>query len=269
MDNKKYLDSNRDLWDQLVPIHKRSEFYGVDAFRAGRSTLHDIEHQELGQVAGKKLLHLQCHFGLDSLSWARTGAEVTGVDFSPDAIDLARSISAETGIAAEFVCCNIYDLKNHLTGEFDIVFTSGGVLAWLPDLKRWAEIASHFVKPGGVFYIREFHPFTGIFDDENEIAEPTVHYPYFHSDKPMRFEDEGSYADRNADIRNVSYEWTHSLSDVINSLIEAGLRIEFVHEFPFNSYQSHPFLEQGSDGMWRYPKRPESLPLMFSIKAVK
>ncbi len=269
MDNKKYLDSNRDLWDRLVPIHKRSEFYDVEAFRSGRSTLLDIEHQEVGQVEGKKLLHLQCHFGLDTLSWARAGAEVTGVDFSPDAIDLARSISAESGIAAKFICCDIYDLQEHLTGEFDVVFTSGGVLPWLPDLRKWAEIASHFVKQGGMFYIREFHPFSGVFDDENEVDRPTVRYPYFHSGEPMRFENEGSYADGTADVRAVHYEWTHSLSDAMNSLIEAGLRIEFVHEFPFSSYQSHPFLEQGSDGMWRYPKRPESLPLMFSINAVK
>lgn len=269
MDNKEYLNSNRDLWNRLVPIHNKSRFYDVDSFRSGRSTLHEIEHQELGDVAGKKLLHLQCHFGLDTLSWAHVGADVTGVDFSPEAIDLARKISKETGIAAKFECCNIYDLKDHLTGEFDIVFTSGGVLAWLPDLKKWAEIAAHFVKSGGVFYIREFHPFSQIFYDEDEIAEPIVHYPYFHSDKPMRFENEGSYADRSADISYVNYEWAHSLSDIINSLIEAGLRIEYLHEFPFNSYQSHPFLEQGSDGMWRYPKRSESLPLMFSIRAVK
>ncbi len=269
MDNKHYLDSNRDLWDRLAPLHEQSKFYDVDAFRSGQSTLLDIERQEVGSVERKKLLHLQCHFGLDTLSWAREGADVTGVDFSSEAIDIARLLADEIGISAKFVCSNIYDLRDHLTGEFDIVFTSGGVLCWLPDLKKWAEIASHFVKPGGIFYVREFHPFSNIFDDENEVDKPTVRYPYFHSDKPMRFENEGSYASSTSDVRNISYEWFHPLSDIISSLVGAGFKIDFLHEFPFISYQSHPFLEQGSDGMWRYPESPNSIPLMFSIRASK
>ncbi len=264
-----YLKANREMWDKLTQIHVESNFYDVKGFKQGRCTLAQIETEEVGDVTGKSLLHLQCHFGLDTLSWARRGAVVTGIDFSEKAIEMARSLARETNIPAEFVCCNVYDLPKHLSREFSIVFTSAGVLTWLPDIREWGRVIARFVEPGGMFYLREFHPSSYMFDDDEEAVVPAVRYPYFHCNEPLRFEDQGTYADRSAATFNVNYEWPHSLGDIVNSLIDAGLRLEWLHEFPFSQYRSHPFLTQGADRMWRYEKLSGGLPLMYSIKAVK
>jgi len=180
-----YTRTNLDHWNELVSLHAQSKFYDLQSFKAGNSTLKPIEVEELGDVAGKSLLHLQCHFGLDTLSWARRGAQVTGADFSDQAIALAQSLSQELEIKANFVCSNLYDLPNVLSGEFDIVYTSYGVLCWLSDLGRWGKIIAHFLKPDGVFYIVEFHPFTHVFDNEDNATDLRVVYPYF-SREPFR-----------------------------------------------------------------------------------
>ena len=183
---------------------------------------------------------------------------------------MASSIASELRIPAEFICCDIYDLPQQLDKQFDVVYTGGGVLTWLPDIRRWAQIAARYTRPGGLFYLREFHPFGGIFDDETAPGvEPRIRYPYFHSKKPLRFEDDGSYADRSADVSGVSYEWLHSMSDIVNALIAAGFRIDCLNEFPYSSYQALPCLAEGEDGNWRYEPSPESIPLMFSIKATR
>ena len=268
----KHIKTNRAYWDTLATIHVASEFYDIEGFKRGKCTLKPVQLEELGDVAGKSLLHLQCHFGMDTLSWARRGAQVTGADFSEEAIAQARQLAQELNISAEFVCCELSELPNNLSGQFDIVFTSEGVKAWLPDLRAWARVISHFLRPGGVFYIHEFHPFVCVMDDEcGPDDPPRLRYPYFFSPKPMEFPAEGSgdYAEPDAHVGRASCEWFHSMSDFINSLIEAGLRIEFLHEFDYCTYRSHPFLRQGTDGMWRYEHAPETLPLMFSIKAVK
>jgi SAM-dependent methyltransferase len=265
-----YKKANRALWNEWTSIHEKSEFYDLESFKAGTSTLDPIELEELGDVSSKTLLHLQCHFGLDTLSWARLGAQVTGVDFSEKAIALARSLSKELSIPANFVCCDIYNLPNILSGEFDIVFTSGGVLSWLPDLQGWAQVIAHFLKPSGFFYIREFHPFAYIFDDREGVTDLRVFYPYFHSPEPMKSPVKGSYADRRATVSQpVEYAWAHHLGETLTSLISAGLRIEFLHEFPHCGYQLLPFMERGEDGMWHLKDQKESIPFMFSIKATK
>ena len=266
-----YLDANRKLWDDLTDLHAASKFYDMDGFIRGDNMLIDIDREEIGDVSGKSILHLQCHFGLDTLSLARMGAEVTGADFSEKAISLATSIAARLNISSRFVCCSLYDLPGHLTGEFDMVFSTAGVLCWLPDLRRWAEVIAHFIRKGGALYLREFHPFVGIFDDEAPGKAPTLRYPYFPRESPMRFEDCGDYADPTDRTVRVSYEWSHSMESIINSLIEAGLRIEHLHEFPFSTYASHPFLVEDEEvkGRWRCPSPPGGLPLMFTIRAVK
>lgn len=264
-----YIDANRELWNTWTAVHVASKFYDVEGFRRGKRTLQEIDYKELGDVVGRRLLHLQCHFGLDTLSLARLGAVVTGMDLSPAAIEKARELATECELEARFVCCDLYDLPDHLDGEFDIVYTSAGVLAWLPDLKRWAEIIAHYLRPGGIFYVREFHPFTGIFDTEGEGGTPRIRYPYFHDPEPGRYEDTGSYADTEAPVEVVSYEWEHSLGEVITALIKVGLHIEYLHEFPFTTYQAHPFLERSEDGLWRYPGLERGLPLMFSLRALK
>lgn len=265
----KYIEANRKLWDTWTAVHIPSEFYDVEGFRQGACTLVQVDREELGDVTGCRLLHLQCHFGLDTLSLARRGAVVTGMDISPDASGQARTLAAECDLDARFVCCNLYDLPNHLDGEFDIVYTSGGVLAWLPDLKRWGEIIARYLRSGGAFHIREFHPFVSIFDNEGDPGPPRLRYPYFHAPEPSRYEDSGSYADPDAPVGVVSYEWEHPLGEVITALTDAGLRIEYVHEFPYSTYQAFPFLDQGEDGLWRYPGLARGLPLMFSVRAIK
>jgi SAM-dependent methyltransferase len=265
-----YFEANRRHWDELVPIHTRSAYYDVDAFRAGKSSLYSLEYKELGDVRDKSLLHLQCHFGLDTLSWAREGATVTGVDFSEPAIEAARAIAADTEIEARFVVSDLYSLPEKLKGKFDIVYTSYGALCWLPDIKRWAEVVGHFLRPGGTFYVVEFHAMSGVFIMEPDVTDLVVREPYFPIDEPLAFEDDGTYADRNARLQNrLTYSWPHPISEVATALIDAGLRIEFLHEFPFTVEQVFPFMVRGSDGYWRFPKHNGSVPLLYSIKAIK
>jgi 2-polyprenyl-3-methyl-5-hydroxy-6-metoxy-1,4-benzoquinol methylase len=264
---EEYFKSNLKLWNELTPIHAQSDLYDMEGFKQGKSTLESIELEEAGDVCGKSLLHLQCHFGMDTLSWARLGANVTGVDFSDEAINLARSLSKETGIKANFICADIYKLPDVMHKKFDIVFTSRGVLCWLPDLEKWAKLISHFLKPGGTFYIIENHPFMMVFDNSTNAAGLKVSNSYFHKTQPVRWEPEGDYTDRNAMVMNPSYEWMHSLSDVMNALIGAGLRIEFLHEFPYINYQHFPFMEEVKPGQWRI--KGIDMPLAFSLKAAK
>jgi SAM-dependent methyltransferase len=266
-----YRRANKNLWNEWTAIHAQSDYYDLQGFRDGKCTLKPIELEELGSVAGKSLLHLQCHFGLDTLSWARLGARVTGADFSEKAIALARSLSSELNISADFICADIYDLQHILNERFEIVFTSYGVLTWLPDLSRWGQIISHFLKPGGIFYIVEFHPFFYVFDDANDVTKLRIGYSYFESSKPLEIQVEGTYADRMAKVSQaVCYEWLHSLGEIVDALASAGLRIEFMHEFPYSVDPIIPSLmEKGADGWWRLKDPAFSLPLMFSLKAIK
>lgn len=259
--------ANQALWDELVGVHVGATgTYDVDGFKAGRSTLRSIEVEEVGDTDGKQLLHLQCHFGMDTLSWARRGAQVVGADFSAEAISLARRLSAEVGVPAEFVCSDVYELPNNLSRKFDIVFTSYGILCWLPDLPRWAAVIEHFLEPGGFFYIVEQHPAGNVFTDRD--GELVASEAYFDVG-PFVETTEGSYADRTAVLRaKTSYEWQHPLSDIVNALTGVGLRVEFLHEFPFCMFQKLPSMVRSDDGWWRVPGR-DDLPFLFSLKASK
>jgi SAM-dependent methyltransferase len=263
-------DANRRRWNELVAIHERSDFYDVAGFKAGKSSLRPLEQEELGDVAGKSLLHLQCHFGLDTLSWARKGARVTGVDFSDQAVDRACALAAETGIDARFLCANVYDLPNVLQDTFDIVFTSYGALCWLSDLPRWAKVVSHFLERGGAFHVAEVHPLAFTLDDRPGTTAAVPFYSYFNSPEPIRSESQGSYANRGAVLENqTEYVWMHSLADVVNAVLAAGLRLEFLHEFPYCICGMSPCMERSADGWWRLPSGAETLPLLFSLKATK
>jgi len=267
------LRRNRDVWDAWTRIHVASEFYDVASFRSGEHgiRLRDYEIEEVGDVAGKSLLHLQCHFGLDTLSWARLGAIVTGADFSEEGIAVARALAAVLAIPATFVVSNLYDLPDALDGNFDIVYTSGGVLGWLPDVAAWARVAAHFVKPGGIFYITEVHPVVQAFENEGVApGELRLNYPYWSHAEPMRFEVIGSYADRTAPTEGlVEHGWNHSLGEIVTALVDAGLRLDFLHEFDFVNWPVD-FLVEGPDGRWRLPPETKGqLPLFFSLKATK
>lgn len=262
-----WLEANQAHWDELVGLHVRTAgVYDIESFKAGRSTLRSVELDEVGDVRGLRLLHLQCHFGMDTLSWARQGAQVVGADFSPEAIALAHQLSAEIGVPAEFVCANLYDLPSQLAGDFDIVFASYGVLCWLPRLKGWAEVIAHFVAAGGFFYIVEQHPAGNVFAERD--GELVAAEPYFDVG-PFIETSDGSYADRSAVLKNkTTHEWQHPLSEILNALIGAGLCVEFLHEFPFGHFQRLSTMVKSDDGWWRLPAR-DDLPFLFSLKASK
>jgi SAM-dependent methyltransferase len=264
-----YLNVNRETWNTWTRLNYASAFYDVEGFKAGRMTLDPITLAGPGDVTGKSLLHLQCHFGMDTMSWARQGAAVTGVDFSEDAITTACALAEELRIPATFIQSNLYDLPQHLTGQFDVIFTSYGVLTWLPDLDRWGQIITHFLKPGGIFSIVEVHPIALLFDERRQDAELRLTYPYFQGPEPLREEKQGSYAAPDAPIHSVTYVWIHPLAEIIGSLLRAGLRITAFEEYPFLAWAFFPWMERRADGFWHLPAEREGIPLMFSLKATK
>lgn len=264
----KYINKNRLNWNERVALHVPSKFYGLDIFKAGGSSLKSLESEELGSVSGKTLLHLQCHFGMDTLSWARRGATVTGVDFSEQAITQAKALAAEQNLDAQFIACDIYELPRYLTEEFDIVFTSYGVICWLENLSRWAQIIASFLRPGGRFYVVDSHPTGNLFDEESQ-GTLSVRHSYFNIG-PEQFESDVSYTDGSSKLKNtVTYEWSHSLGDVVDSVLDAGLQLQFLHEFPFAVYRKLPWMEQGIDGWWRLPNGETRIPFLFSLMAIR
>jgi 2-polyprenyl-3-methyl-5-hydroxy-6-metoxy-1,4-benzoquinol methylase len=262
---KDQFNANREGWNLRTPHHVKSDFYDVGNFIAGATSLRFIEIEELGNIAGKTLLHLMCHFGQDTLSLARMGAEATGIDFSDKAIAAAKSLARKIGSATEFHCCNLYDTRKHVSGQFDIVYTSYGVIGWLPDLREWGRIIAESLKPGGMFYMAEFHPFLWMMDEKREKFA----YSYFHSESPLEFEMKGTYTDRTADICYKDFNWIHTLGDVLNALIASGLEIKFLHEFPFSVYDCLPNLEPAGEQRWVFKNLKDTIPYLFSIKAWK
>ncbi|HUZ44317.1 MAG TPA: class I SAM-dependent methyltransferase [Acidimicrobiales bacterium] len=262
------LDANRRMWDERAPLHAVSDFYDLDSFRAGRSSLQPFEVEELAPVDGLDLVHLQCHIGLDTLSWARLGARVTGLDFSAAAIDIARGLAADTGIPARFEMAEVTRAPEVLgRGGFDIVYTGHGALIWLPDLEKWADSAVALLRPGGRLYLAEFHPLSQMLGDD---AATVVSGGF--PDQPMVFDLPGSYAEPDAPTRqNLSYEWTHPLGEVVSVLAARGLRIEFLRERDIIAWPRWHFLEKYGtswpDGWWRTPPDRPRIPLSYSLMA--
>ena len=270
-----HLEVNRRHWDEVTDIHSRNNVYGIDDFKGGNCRLHRVELEELGEVSGKTLLHLQCHFGLDTLSWARRGAIVTGVDFSPKAIKLARSLAKDVGIDARFIESDVHALQSQLTEQFDIVFMSYGVLGWLPDLKAWSAIVARYLKPGGIFYIVEGHPFIKVFPIDSDITDGLKElrpwFSYFHDPAGTFWESNIDYADGTTKTPP-ELNWQHSIGDVVNALVGSGLQIDFLYEFPYCAWKIVAFAElverfSASHGYYGLPARFPPLPLMFSITA--
>lgn len=264
------LGTNQVLWNHLTAIHRDN--YPVEAFRRGATTLDDLTLAEVGDVDGLSLLHLQCHFGLDTLSWARRGARVTGVDFADDAIDLARELAADLGIPARFVASDVYALREVLdaAGGFDVVFSSWGVLVWLPDLTRWAEVVAHYLKPGGRFHLLETHPMVGMFDDGEDVTGLRVARDYLHDPEPSYWPGGGvDYADLTTPITLPSYEWQHDLGEVVTALAGAGLRVESLREHEGLPWRPFPFMVEAGERWWRLPDGTPRVPLSFSVTATK
>lgn len=261
-----FIDANRQNWNDRTQLHAQSAFYDLDGFLAGANSIGEHEQAEVGPVHGKRLLHMQCHFGMDTLSLARLGATVTGVDIADEAITLAQSLARQLDLPARFLRANIYDLPEVLDESFDIVYATYGVLCWIPDITQWAQIAARHLDSGGVFYLADGHPLTGILRDDRPDLDTGI--SYFHRREPFRFEQHGSYTGDTDTLNHpVCYEWQHSLGEIITAVLAAGLRIDFVHEFNWATYQRLPQMRQASDGRWHLPGDP--LPLTFSIRATK
>ena len=266
-----YLKANLASWDESVPVHVASELYDVNGFKAGKSSLSALELSELGPLVheGTTLLHLQCHFGLDTLSWARRGAVVTGADFSGEGIATARALADQVGLSARatFIQSTVEDLPDRLAGAFDAVFTSWGVLLWLGDLERWAQVVAHFLRPGGVLYLAEFHPYAFMLAEDSTPDSLRVAYPYFLHGKPLKFDEPGDYADPRAlPEHTLTYEWSHGFAEIIDPLLRRGLRLDFLHEVPYTiPGLPFPFLELCEDGLQRVRGRHDDFPLSFSL----
>ena len=270
--NEASFAANETLWNAWTALHATSDFYDLDGFKDGGVRIRPYEIELIGDVAGRTLLHLQCHFGIDTLSFARLGAHVTGADLSPDAIELARSLADLLGFPdARFVQSNLYDLPRALDGEFDVVYTSRGVIGWLPDIASWARVVAHFLARGGTFFITEIHPAAQVFENEGvRPGELRVAYPYWEHPEPLTFDVKGSYADPTADVGDlVEHGWDHGLGEIVTALIDAGLHIEKLVEHPFLDWKAD-FLVEDGEGKWRLPPDTAGeFPLMFSLVARK
>jgi SAM-dependent methyltransferase len=259
-----YIEINRRTWNEKTPVHFESEFYNVKQFIEGGISLNPIELELLGDISGKKILHLQCHFGQDSISLARMGAIVTGIDFSDKAIDKAFELAALCDQNVNFICCDIYDLEQHLDDQFDIVFTSYGTIGWLPDLTKWGQIINRFLKRNGKFVFVEFHPVVWMFDDD--FTE--IRYNYFN-EKPINELENGTYADKTSDLQEEYVCWNHSLSAVFQALLSEGLVINSFHEFDYSPYNCFNKTVQIADQKFQLQPFGNKLPLVFALNATK
>lgn len=262
MDAINYLDINKQSWNNKTDIHIKSAFYDQENFMKGKSSLNSIELGLLGDIKGKSILHLQCHFGQDTISLSRLGAYVTGVDLSDKAIESARQIAQETNTDTKFICCDIYDLKDHLDEKFDIVFTSYGTIGWLPDLDKWASVVSHFLKDGGQFVFVEFHPVVWMYDDNFE----RIAYNYFNTG-PIIETENGTYADKDADVSLSYVMWNHSMSDVVNNLIKHGLTIQSLEEYDYSPYDCLKKTIEVEPKKFRIENMGDKIPMVYSLTA--
>lgn len=258
------ITKNLNHWNQRVEVHMSSSLYNLNDFLSGKSSLNLTELEELGNVQGKSLCHLQCHFGQDSISWARLGAKVLGLDFSEKAIEEARNLNIKTQTDAEFVCGNVMEAATIINREFDIVFTSYGTIGWIPDLSVWAQQIFTLLKPGGFFYIVDFHPV--VWMHNNELTE--IQYSYFNVQKIEEVVT-GSYADKNAELTSECVSWNHPISEIVNALINSGLNLDFINEFGFSWYDVFPDMVPRAEGGFQHKRFGEKMPMMYSIKCSK
>lgn len=259
-----YLEVNRKSWNALADVHVTSSFYDMEGFMKGNTSLREIELGLLEDISGKDLLHLQCHFGQDTFSLERLGATVTGVDFSDSAIAHAQAIAAQLHSKAAFVQSDLYSLPSCLDKKFDVVFSSYGTIGWLPDIQKWAHIVSTYLKPGGTFYFVEFHPAVWMFDNDfNHIS-----YSWFNGE-PIIEEEEGSYADREANIQRKSVSWNHGLGEVVQAVIDHGMEIQILREYDFSPYNCLNGMRESALGRFIIEKFGNKMPLVYALVARK
>lgn len=257
--------SNLALWEEMAALHPDTELYDVQGLIEGRDDLRPWEASELGPVGGLDLVHLQCHIGTDTIGWARRGATVVGVDFSPTALRIANQLSTSCGLTIDWVESDVYDATTALTGRtFDVVYTGIGALGWLPDLGRWAELVTALLRPGGVLYLVEVHPmWAAVIEDGKTICQHAIDAPF------QRWDEEGrvSYAAPDRLLaQTTSFERLHSISDVLSAVMSAGLEIELFHEFDVTPAPT-PWLERDGDRLYTFPEGATRFPLTYSLKA--
>ncbi len=262
--NKDYFKTNKNTWNEKVKVHAKSEMYHLDDFKKGKTSLMPYELKALGDVNGKSLLHLQCHFGQDTLSWSRLGAKCTGVDLSDEGIKLAKQLNEELKLDANFMCCNVLDTSDFIKETFDVVYTSYGVIGWLPNLKPWGKMIAERLNKGGTFYMVEFHPIVWMFDYLED--KPVMKYGYMQEDVIYE-EYEGTYANNNSKMISKEYGWNHGLGEVITALAEAGLHIDYLNEHDESPYDVLADLIKNESGM--YVTKDRLYPLIFELKATK
>ena len=262
-------------WNERTPIHAASTVYDVAGLAANPSQLSRVvgfDAPRVGDVAGQRLLHLQCHIGTDTVSWAKLGAKVTGLDFSEPALAVARDLAARAGIAARFVHADVYDAVEALgAATFDVVYTGVGAINWLPDITRWAQVAARLVAPGGRFYIREGHPMLYALDDLTSPGEFTVRYPYFAAGEPLAWDEDTTYTGDDTKLTNTrTYEWQHHLGEVVQALLDAGLTIRSLEEHRVLEWPFWSWMEHTEDGAYVLAADVrERVPLMYSLLATK
>lgn len=259
---KDYIAINKATWKEKLDPHLASDFYNMEAFVDGKSSLNSFELALLGDVSGKKILHLQCHFGQDSISLSRMGAHVTAVDFSEKSIEKGRELAAQLGTSTQFICSDIYNLPNVLKEEFDIVFTTYGTIIWLPDVKKWANVVRRFTKPNGRLVFVDFHPIVWMYDDDFK----QVRYKY-SSPEAIVEEEEGTYANKNAPISTQCVTWNHGMASTINALINSGLSILDFQEYDYAPYPFVGGTEQFEQGKYRIKTFGDKVPLVYSVVA--
>jgi SAM-dependent methyltransferase len=266
-----HIEINRRNWDERASIHARDTTgdYMLDRFRAGEDALHAIEAAELGDIQGKRVLHLQCHIGRDTLCLVRRGAIATGLDFSAAALDVARRLSDESGLKADFVEGTVDQAPELTPGPFDLVFTTWGTICWLPDMREWAKVIASVLAPGGELYFADAHPAFCVLEEHAGKYAPTYDYQT-PPDRPLQFVTETTYtSDPTVMSHQSTREWIHSLSAVLGGLIEAGLTITMFREHDVLPWQGLRSLVPATDRLWRLPDGVPRIPLSYSVRAKK
>ena len=256
--------ANRANWDERVATHVGSAFYDIERWLRERRGPRPREIEALGDVAGLDLVHLQCHFGLDTLAWARAGARVTGLDFSSNAIAAARALAARAELEATFVEGDVLEAAAVLNRTYDIVYVSLGALCWLPSVGQWASQVAALLKPGGRLYLHDTHPLSWAFADDGE----SIAWTYFEQLDPYVEDRPGTYTDgAGPTVHTRHYQWNHSVGEIVTALVDHGLHIERVEEHPWTVFPAFPYLVPGELDRWEFPPDRTPFPLTVTVIA--
>lgn len=250
-------------------MHATSRDYDLAGLAADPARLSGVVSRDapyLGDLTGLDAVHVQCHIGTDTISLARLGARVTGIDFSPTSLAAARELAANAGIDATFVESELYAIPDNVDATFDLVYTGVGALCWLPDIAGWARVVAGLLGPGGRLYVRDGHPMLATLDDEREDQTLIVTYPYFEG-APTRFESNITYADDAEITEPVMYEWNHGLGEIVQAVLDAGLTVTALREHDHLEWRQFRWMEPTADGQWVLPAGRERLPMMFTLEA--